>query len=1531
MRHRVTSDMPKLPFRSALDALLGRSDSSASSPPAKTLSEGSEIGHYVIEQELGAGGMGVVYRARDTKLDREVALKFLPPHLEADAEAAQRLLVEARAAARLDHPNICTIHEIGTLDGRSYIAMAHYDGETLSGLIDRRGRLPAEEAATLACQIASGLARAHRSDIIHRDIKPANVLVTTDGQVKILDFGIAKVTGVDLTEAGAAIGTVAYMSPEQIRGGGLDARTDLWSWGVLLYEMCSAERPFIGADNVAMMHGILELDPAPLDVMIPGFPGRLWQIVERCLAKDPDDRFPDAESLIEALEICLDEGGATVGPADGRAPEPGLAAEGERRQATVLTARLAGRGALEESLSPDDADRLLEACQEVMRDAIAEFRGVVNRETGEGVEALFGIPSAHEDDAIRAVRAGRALCERVGALLADSVGDAAIGLRCGVDTGRVVARRDDTGAAAYRVAGEATELSARLAGQARVGEVVISDTCRRVVAPFFESASAGSLRRTGDQSTETFRVLGESGIKSRVEAAARDERLTTLAGRDAEIEALMQAHRTAAGGQGRFVSIVGDAGVGKSRLLHEFRRRLDGANAIIVRGRCRAAGSEVPYLPFTDALRDRLSLSSEAPLTPGAVAERVARLSPDLEPFTPFYLQLLSVVDPDIEEDARLAEQESLQGEQHRVGLVESLSAVFTLGSLDRPTVVLLEDWHWVDAASRDVLRQILEMLSAYPLLVVVTARPEGDLGFGAAGDHTPIVLGPLAPDDSGVIIRSVMRAQDVPTALTRFLHDRTGGNPFFLEEVCNALSEEGTLRVERDRVIVAGPLDNLELPDTVQGVLRTRLDRLDGVARRLIRYASVIGREFSRDILERALGDETDLSGDLDQLRELGLIQQIRVLPTPSYRFKHALTQDVAYDGLLERQRAEIHGAVGEALEALRPDRLEEHLDRLAHHFAEAGRWDRAVDYGVAAVDRLWAFSEFGEASELQGRVLDWVARLDDEGEASRKRVEMLFRQERLFEHLGQRDRQREIIDRLLETLDPEESPGRVGEAWIRKGDLATLVRDHAAAEKAFERAIELAERSGSDDLRAHAFRSLGLLRWHQRRHEEAIELVERALAHDRAIGNREAIVGNLGNLGALHRAIGDHERALEVLHEALDIERSIERRGAALVVKESYILHSIGVTHASLGEREKAFEYLERAHETVQVRSRVFNVVQAHFHLTAMARLRFEDGHIDDALALYGESVALCRRTRHLDGLSTSLRLRGTVLLGLERYEEAIPDLEEAAELYAHMQDLPSEAAMLRALGKAFEALGCRPDALEAWRAAVDRARGVDDPTLAREALEGVARLSRDEDPAASLKAYEAALGLVLETGDRAKIGSLRYMIGILRWEFGAYQDALGSFEKAYEDLLAAGDTRHAGLALNSVGRTLRDLGRFDEAIRRLEESARLNEANGERLLVAHAVSTLADTLLDAGDPGAAAERYRESLEIREAIGDAAGRGWTLLGLAKAHLARGKSDGATYFLDDALDVAGETGDMELRRQCETLRARLAQPRPED
>ena len=262
---------------------------------------GKTISHYKILEKIGEGGMGVVYKAEDTKLKRTVALKFLPPELMRDTEAKERFIQEAQAAAALDHPNICTVHEIDETDDKTFIAMSYIEGYSLKDKI-RAGALEIDEALEIAIQVAEGLKEAHEKGIVHRDIKPANIMLTKKGQAKIMDFGLAKLAGgIDLTKTATIMGTIAYMSPEQAKGEKVDYRTDIWSLGVVLYEMLTGELPFRGDYEQAVVHSILNEEPKPIAELRPDLPSELQDLLDRAMTKSPENRYQSAEKIVKDL------------------------------------------------------------------------------------------------------------------------------------------------------------------------------------------------------------------------------------------------------------------------------------------------------------------------------------------------------------------------------------------------------------------------------------------------------------------------------------------------------------------------------------------------------------------------------------------------------------------------------------------------------------------------------------------------------------------------------------------------------------------------------------------------------------------------------------------------------------------------------------------------------------------------------------------------------------------------------------------------------------------------------------------------------------------------------------------------------------------------------------------------------------------------------------------------------------------------------------------------------------------------------
>jgi predicted ATPase/class 3 adenylate cyclase/tRNA A-37 threonylcarbamoyl transferase component Bud32 len=1469
--------------------------------------QGCRVGQYVVLNLLGAGGMGLVYKARDERLERHVALKFLSPHLSSQPGAKHRFLVEARAAAALDHPNVCTIYEIGeTAEGHLFLAMPLYEGETLEARLTR-GRLSFEQAAPIAAQVARGLARAHDGGIVHRDVKPSNVMLLTDGTAKILDFGIALRDDRSPAGHGVPVGTIAYMSPEQVRGSAVDHRADIWSLGVLLHEMLTGARPFGGDDRQSVASAILSQDPALRATSHPDVPAGIDELLRRALAKRPEQRYPSMAAFAADLAALAStaEGRAGDG-APGRSELSMLGADaeappaGERRRAAVLVSILSNYGALLEQLAPVDTLRVVAQVRDVAVEVVRRHGGLVNQAIGEEIVSLFGVPTAHEDDELRAVRAALELHARVRALTVGADGTS-IRIQSGLHVGPAVAQRLNDGPRRYAIVGTPGPVASRLAALAEADDLVLSPECQRVVAPFVRTAACAPVVLEPEAVPVTpFRVTGETGLETRLEAAERLG-LTPYVGRESEL-ALLTAHvGRARGGHGRVVAVVGDVGAGKSRLLYELRERLTSTTGVrLLQGRCRAYGDVEPFFPFVEILREALGVRTLAVDDSATIVARIRMIDESLEPFVPLYLHLLAV--PSVSHPL----PRHLQGEHLQSALLDALSAVITGLARRAPLVVLLEDWHWADAASSAALRRMSEVVAANGLLVIVTTRPERGVLDEWPADDTRLQLDPLDFATSAAIMRAVLRVGTVSDALARRVFERTGGNPFFLEQVCSALLEQGAVATTTGEAVVEGGAEALSLPDTVQAVIRTRLDKLEPTAREVLRVAAVIGRDFDHTLVAEVLGPDVDLPAALARLRASGLIQQISTASGATYRFEHALTQEVSYESLLGHQRKTLHDVIGRAIERHHPDRLDEKAALLAYHFEHARAWPEAIRYGRRAAERASALSQFAEALAMLDRVLEWLGHLPDDEARGDLKADLLLQQERACETLGLRSRQRAIIGDLIAHVTPRGPSARLAEAYLRQGDLLTLSKRFDAADRALSTALRVSREQGDAALERNTLRSIGLLRWHEGRHAEALAITESALAIARVHHDELAVASDLTNLANILKSMGEYTAARATLEEALALPSL-----AHDPKKKVFALHNLANVHRAMGNPEAALACLRRADETCRTH---LLPIQRSFHLTSIAHIDLQQGRIESALRTYREAIEWSRRARHADGLAQSLRTLGEVLFGLGMGDDALPYLQEAALLFAQLEDPDAEAEMW-SRAAAILARDRRPaESREAWERVRSLRQQLGDMRGQLEALEGVAQAIRDlpGSSAASIPAFEAALHLASTLGERSRALWLRNTLGILEWARGRFAEALTHYEAALLLVREQGDRVQEGLILNSIGVTLTRLQRPEEARTVLEESVVLTRESDEPLLEAHALAALGQVSRIVGRLDCAVHYFERSREIRRTLGDRIGEGWMLQRVAEVRTALGEPDAARDAAAAAAQIAATSGDDE-------------------
>ncbi|MCZ6532747.1 MAG: AAA family ATPase, partial [SAR324 cluster bacterium] len=637
----------------------------------------------------------------------------------------------------------------------------------------------------------------------------------------------------------------------------------------------------------------------------------------------------------------------------------------------MLFSDLSGYTAMNEQLDPEDVEGVMSRIKVEAVRIVEAHEGIVNQFVGDEVLALFGIPTAHEDDPRRAVQAARELHELVREISPEvehKIGRA-LRMHTGINTGLIVTNLRDSRDGTYGITGDTVNTGARLKAAAADDEILVSAETRQVMGMYFDTEPLPAQELKGKTASLTlYRVLAETKVDTRFEAAAQ-RGFTEFTGRAAEMAALEAGLQKALAGQGQLVTISGEAGLGKSRLLHEFRGRLRREQVTLLEGRCQAQGSSTPYLPLLETLRGGLNLEGQAePPEQLRVAQATIRgIDRALEPNLPIYLHLLNIP------SAAHPLPETLHGEELRRAIQLALSALITMSAARQPVVVLLEDWHWADEASDAALKYLVGVMASTPLLLVVNHRPEYSGDWGRPSHLTPLTLHPLEPGESEQIVKSVFDADVLPAGLAERIHERTAGNPYFIEEICRALLEQGTVQVREVRqAVLTESLEELALPESVHAVLRSRLDRLEESLREVLCLAAVVGREFSGRVLERLHPDGLLLAGCLEQLKALELIQQVRLLPDAGYVFKQAAIQEVAYETLLLKRRRALHLSAAEAIEELYGARLSEFSQALGRHYRHGESWAKAARYYLAATQSAKAHYAYQDALGLCRRALD-------------------------------------------------------------------------------------------------------------------------------------------------------------------------------------------------------------------------------------------------------------------------------------------------------------------------------------------------------------------------------------------------------------------------------------------------------------------------------------------------------------------------------------------------------------------------------
>jgi class 3 adenylate cyclase/tetratricopeptide (TPR) repeat protein len=766
------------------------------------------------------------------------------------------------------------------------------------------------------------------------------------------------------------------------------------------------------------------------------------------------------------------------------------ALEGERKQVTVLFADVVGSTELIQGRDPEQAQALLDGVVQVMMDAVHRYEGTVSRLMGDGLMALFGAPIAHEDHALRACYAALAMqgaVRRHAEQLRRAEG-VALTIRVGLSAGEVVVRtiRDDLHMD-FTAMGQTVHLAARMEQTAAPGTIRLTPGTLRLAEGFVEARPLGPVTVKGlPEPLDAFELVGSGAARSRLEVRAT-RGLTRFVGREAELEAFGRALERAGRGRGQVVALVGEPGVGKSRLVREASASARAAGWRVLETGAVSYGMSMPYLPVADLLRAyfRIEARDDPEAARRRVAEGLLALDTALQPDLPAVLALL---DLGTDDPTWLA----LDPPRRRQQTLEAVRRLLLQESRVGPLLLVFEDLHWLDSESQALLDSLAESLPAARILLLVNYRPEYEHRWGNRSYYTQLRLDPLAAEGAEALLDALLGDDEALDSLRQLLIERTEGNPLFLEESVRTLAETQVLVGDRGAYRPARALSEVEVPATVQAVLAARIDRLPPEDKRLLQSAAVIGKDVPFLLLQ-AVADlaEAHLAAGLAQLQAAEFLYETSLFPEPEYTFKHALTHDVSYRGLLQERRRTLHARIVEAIEVLHADRLEEQVERLAHHAVRGELREKAVHYlrqaGLKAAARsalpdarAWFEQALGviealpesrsmleQAFEIRLELRPVLVQLGD----IRGALEHLLEAEALAERLNDEHRRGRVcafmtnIHTLLDKLDEALASGSRGlEIAARLGDLRLRLLTTSYLEQPhyflgdYERVIELA-----------------------------------------------------------------------------------------------------------------------------------------------------------------------------------------------------------------------------------------------------------------------------------------------------------------------------------------------------------------------------------------------------------------------------------------------------------------------------------------
>jgi class 3 adenylate cyclase/tetratricopeptide (TPR) repeat protein len=757
--------------------------------------------------------------------------------------------------------------------------------------------------------------------------------------------------------------------------------------------------------------------------------------------------------------------------------------EGERKQVTVMFCDMEGFTRLSESLGPEEAYGVMDQVYEILIHKVHDYEGTVNEMTGDGIMALFGAPIALEDAPQRAIRSAYAI-HREMVKFSENIkqekgGIQPIRMRAGIHTGPVVVGTlGNDLRVEFKVVGDTVNLASRMEGLAEPGATYVTEEVFRQTEGLFQFEILGEKEVKGkEEPIPVYRVIAPSSRKTRFDVSAH-RGFTPFVGRERELELLLDCFERSKGGRGQAISIVADAGVGKSRLLYEFRKAVANEDVTFLEGRCLSYSRGTAYHLHIDILKANFDIGDGD--EDAHIKEKVKRgleiLGADNDSILPYLLELLSVKESGIDEIP-------LSPEARKDRTIDALKQLVLRGSEVRTLILAYEDLHWVDRSSEEVLKTILESIPGARVLLIFAYRPEFVHTWGGKSYHNQVTLNRLSNRESLEMVRHLLGMEHIDSVLDEFILDRTEGIPFFIEEFIRSLRDLQIIEKKDNAYRIVKDIEEVAIPSTIQDVIMARVDSLPERAKGVLQTGAVIGREFSHDLLKKVINlPEPELLSHISVLKDSELLYERGIYPQLTYVFKHAFTQEVAYNSLLHKRTKEIHQETGKAIEKIYPERLEEFYETLAHHYTKTDDSQKACDYLKLSGNKSTQNYSAWEAFHFYKQAIDILNQRSTTEQNTKEQIEVRLLITVPMHILNHPEDSLKILqegERLSKEIDDKESlsifSGKLGVYHAHHGNPVLAVkyveRPFKEAEK--DRDIELMAKTACDLCNAYYYAS--------------------------------------------------------------------------------------------------------------------------------------------------------------------------------------------------------------------------------------------------------------------------------------------------------------------------------------------------------------------------------------------------------------------------------------------------------------------------